>query len=370
MKHYRVLVAAGMINRKLRSKIKPILNLAEVEKVYLVRRAYFEAENVTCISPTGVFSKNKLLSEIYRVGVMLWLILTRRVDLLIGIGHVPHGMMICTLGKIFGLKSILLLMGKNDLYLTYPKDKFRQKVALRSARWATLIGTRGESSARWLEHQGIAKEKIFIPHNLFDFKDFSRQSLEKKYELIYVGLLNYYKRVDILIDVVHRLVYEGKMESLKVAIVGEGKLKDKSIRYALDKGLAKHIDFLPPGNKEYLNHLLNQSKIFVMTSQGEGLPMVIVEAMSCGLPVVVFRDADISDVARHNYNALLCELWDIEAFTNNVQLLLSDDDVYRRLSKNALKIGEEKEKEYSEENLTVIWECALKQLDAGTLLKV
>ena len=61
------------------------------------------------------------------------------------------------------------------------------------------------------------------------------------------------------------------------------------------------IEFLPPGVADamYVCNLLNQSKMFVITSQGEGLPVAMIEAMTCRLPVVIFDDADIPDVVRH-----------------------------------------------------------------------
>lgn len=361
-KKYRILIAAGMIDRKLYSKIEPILAQPEVEKVYLVRKDPFVADKITCLSPKGIFAKIKPLAELYRLAVIKWLLITGKVNLLIGIGHIPHGLFLCTLGKLFRKKTILLLMGKNDLYLTYPNDKFRQKMALTIAKWATLIGTRGTQSAKWLEEQGIAKEKIFIPHNVFSFGDFYPKAVEKKYDLIYVGLLNYYKRVDLLVDVAYKLVHDHKMKNLKVAVIGKGKLKEEIIKYAAEKGLESHIDFLPAGDKEYLNEMLNQSRLFAMTSQGEGLPMVIVEAMSCGLPSVIFDDADISDVARHNHNALLCPLWDTDTFARNAHRLLTDAEMYQRLSANALKIREEKEYEYSLDNLKNIWHETLEKL--------
>jgi glycosyltransferase involved in cell wall biosynthesis len=363
MKKYRVLIAAGMIDRKLNSKIQPILSQSQVECVYLVRNKPFEAEKLICYFPKGLFAKFKILSEIYRLHIIFWLLITGRVDLLIGIGHIPHGLFICSMGRLFRKKIILLLMGKNDLYLTYPNDKIRQKIALKIAKWSTLIGTRGSSSANWLEKQGIPRNKIFIPPNVFDFNDFFPVNVEKKYDLVYVGLINYYKRVDLIIDVVEKLVKDFNKKSLKVAIIGEGKLKKEIIDLAMEKKLENVIDFLPAGGKEYLNEKLNQSKIFVMTSQGEGLPMVIVEALSCGLPIVIFDDADISDVAIHNYNSLLCNLWDTTSFAKNINFLLNDSNLYERLSKNALNIRKEFEFKYSLENLQIIWKNVIGNLD-------
>jgi glycosyltransferase involved in cell wall biosynthesis len=72
--------------------------------------------------------------------------------------------------------------------------------------WADYIGTRGTRSKAWLIEQGIKAEKIFINPNVFDFEEFKPITVKKEYDLVYVGLLKEYKRVDLLIDIVEILV--------------------------------------------------------------------------------------------------------------------------------------------------------------------
>ncbi|NJM15903.1 MAG: hypothetical protein HC896_11530 [Bacteroidales bacterium] len=189
----KVVIVAGMIERKLFSKIQPIIEQDIVEQAYLVRNEEFQHEKVICCSPKGFFAKNKALAELWRVWKIVHLVLTNRADVLIGIGHVPHGFFVCAIGRLFRKKVILLLMGKNDLYHTYPNDRFRQWAALKVAKWATIIGTRGTNSQKWLIGQGISPNRVFIPHNVFDFNDFAPAPTPKKYDMVYVGLISFYK---------------------------------------------------------------------------------------------------------------------------------------------------------------------------------
>jgi glycosyltransferase involved in cell wall biosynthesis len=356
----KILIAAGMIDRKLYSKIEPILENPKVERVYLVRRDHFAGHpKIVCYSPTTGIWKNKRLAEIYRIIYMIKVIIKQKPDLLIGIGMIPHGLFINILGRIFRKKTILCLMGKNDLFLTYPNRKVRQWFLLKIAKWANIIGTRGHQSEKWLISKGVKKDNIFIPHNVFSFNEFYKIEQEKKYNLIYVGFINFYKRVDLLIDVVEKLVYQHNQKNIKLAVIGKGKLKEKMIAYARKKKVSENIDFLNVGDKVYLNNLLNQSKIFVMTSQGEGLPMAAVEAMGCGLPVAIFDDADICDVCVHGHNSMVSPLWDTTSMAQNIQTMLTDSVLYNKLAEGALNFKNEKEYEYSLENIKSIWDNIL-----------
>lgn len=354
-----VLVVAGMIDRKLFSKILPLMKSKTVTNIYLVRRDFVAGEKITCFSPRGILQRNLVLAELYRVMAIVYVLVRYRPEVVIGIGLLLHGLYGNILGTVFGKKKILLLMGKNDLALTYPHRQRLQRILLRVAFLADFLGTRGTRSRKWLAEKGFAKEKVFIPHNVFDFGVFSPRSLIKKYDMIYVGLLSPYKRIDLLLEVVHKLVSEKHLGNPRLAIVGDGKSRGKLERQCRQLKLSRHVDFLQPGDASYVCDLLNQSRVFVMTSQGEGLPMAMVEAMSCGLPVVVFDDADIGDVVRNGENGFLIRPGDLDGFAEAVSGLLMNPDLYQKLRVGALRIKAEYKQSYSLEGIRAVWERGL-----------
>jgi glycosyltransferase involved in cell wall biosynthesis len=354
-----VLVVAGMIDRKLFSKILPLMKSKMVTNIYLVRRDFVSAEKITCFSPSGLLRRNLILAELYRVMAIVYVLVRYRPEVVIGIGLLLHGLYANILGTVFGKKKILLLMGKNDLALTYPHRKRLQWILLRVAFLANLIGTRGTRSRDWLVQKGFDFQRVFIPHNVFDFGAFSPRSLIKKYDMIYVGLLSPYKRIDLLLQVVRKLVCEKHLGNARLAIVGDGKWKGKLERQCGQLKLSCHVDFLQAGDASYVCDLLNQSRVFLMTSQGEGLPMAMVEAMSCGLPVVIFDDADIGDVVRDGENGLLIRPGDLDGFAEAVKIVLNDKNLYERLSGGALEIRNEGLHEYSLDQAQITWDKAL-----------
>ena len=75
-------------------------------------------------------------------------------------------------------------------------------------------------------------------------------------------------------------------------IAGEGSLKSQLLALMRELNLEKCVDFI--GLRKDIFTWISQADVFVLTSDYEGLPMVIIEAMACGTPVVTtdFEGAD------------------------------------------------------------------------------
>jgi len=67
----------------------------------------------------------------------------------------------------------------------------------------------------------------------------------------------------------------------------------------------------------------------------DGLPVVIVEALACGLPVVSTPITGIPEVVRHLHNGLIVPSGDPIALANALKLLMDQSRLYQQLQKNA-----------------------------------
>lgn len=85
--------------------------------------------------------------------------------------------------------------------------------------------------------------------------------------------------------------------------VGTGPLENTLKRAARDQFLEQHISFL--GNREDVLDLMSEADVFVLPSEFEGLPLVLLEAMAAGVPVVGSRACGIREVVRNGVSGRL-----------------------------------------------------------------
>lgn len=168
--------------------------------------------------------------------------------------------------------------------------------------------------------------------------------------LIAVGRLDYQKGFDRLIDAWTIVQRSGKYGDWRLDIFGQGEWEEM-LQGMIDKaGIGATIKLNRPTQtigKEYAS-----SGALVMSSHYEGLPMVMIEAMSCGLPVVSFDfKCGPKDIIDDGENGLIVKDGDIEGLAKAMIKIIEDAPLRRHLSGNAKKISEK----YSEERVMDRW---------------
>lgn len=108
---------------------------------------------------------------------------------------------------------------------------------------------------------------------------------------------------------------------------------------------------IKPATNNIMEELL-KSSIYVMTSRFEGLPMVLIEAQECGLPIVSFDCKEgPNQIIQDNKNGYLVEVGDINIFADKVISITKNEEMWNVFSKNA----KENADNYSEGRIIKLW---------------
>ena len=123
--------------------------------------------------------------------------------------------------------------------------------------------------------------------------------------LLFVGRIEEIKNVYGLIESVKLLRDEGGNYRLYVA--GDGTLKKSLEDKVKSLGLEKEVQFLGKVSHEELPGYYNMADVFALPSFMEGTPMVLMEALSCGTPVIATKVGGVPDIVVHCSNGIMID---------------------------------------------------------------
>lgn len=187
-----------------------------------------------------------------------------------------------------------------------------------------------------------------IPNAAMHVSDAYSDVMNKR--VIAVGRLDYQKGFDRLIQAWQLVQHTGKFTDWKLDIFGQGEWREM-LQQMIDKaGLQDSLQIHQPTKQigeEYV-----KSDMLVMSSNYEGFPMVMIEAMACGLPVVSFDyKCGPKDIIQTGINGLLVPNGDIQALADAMMKVMEDEAYRKMLSLNARKVVDT----YSEQAVMSQW---------------
>jgi glycosyltransferase involved in cell wall biosynthesis len=200
-----------------------------------------------------------------------------------------------------------------------------------SARWPRYQIYNSVSSAEMARRSGgmFSPKHIDVVRNGLDLQQFcvlKGNSIVEEY-IVGIGSLLSLKRWDRVLRIVNQVRRRGA--ECKVRIAGDGPERRRLERQAQDLGISEHVEFL--GSTLDVRQLLEKSRFLVHTSDSEGCPNAVMEAMACGRPVVAMDAGDIPLLVEDGKTGFVIREGDEETFEKRVVLLLSDDDLCHRM---------------------------------------
>ena len=224
-----------------------------------------------------------------------------------------------------------------DIY----KEDVKEKVLTRKIEAAKCVVTVSDANKQFLvNHAKESSDKIIRIYNGIDVNRFKPgdDAPDSPFTILAVARLVEKKG---LVDLIEACRYLRDRElSFRCWIVGKGKLR-RTLQELVDKWkLGDTVELLGAHSQDQILERYHQANLFVLPcivgtdGNRDGLPVSIVEALACGLPVVTTPVTGIPEAVRHEHNGLIVPEQNPRLLANAIQKLIIDRDLYARLRQN------------------------------------
>jgi len=221
---------------------------------------------------------------------------------------------------------------------------FAEKIA---ARYCSKIICVSENDKQLALKYGIAKpDKLVVIHNGVEITqinaDSKQKDTERSIKIVFVGRLAQQKDPLLLLRAFNDLSSELK-DKAQIFIIGEGPKRKELEKFIKENKLDKKIKLLGGASREKVFEILKESDIFVLTSNWEGFPRSILEAMSCGLPVIASDVGGVREAVDESCGVLV-KREDREGLKRALEKLIKNPSLIKEMGKRA---EEKASKEFS-----------------------
>ncbi len=358
----KVLVSMRLGDTSVAAHLGPLAQIDGVEKVLCVRNFPGPAlPKVEYRCPPRPVAGIDALAAIYRLGLLIGLSLSGKPGYMHSYLLFPHGIITFVAARLTGRRAgVSLLAGPVELYVlggglrVDPSGRLPVlgRAELSILKRCQVVTVTGSRTRDFLVARGVKQDRIFVLHHAVSVERFHPMDLPKSYDIVSVGRLAAVKRVDVILRAA--ALVKASRPDLKVAVVGDGPCRRELELLARGLGLAGSVDFL--GARDDVVRWYNSGRVFVLSSEREGFPFALLEAMMCGTPCVASDCGDIMDVVRDGQNALVVPRHDdVEGFARAIGTLLSDGELRAKLGRNGLETA----RELNPERVTADWRSIL-----------
>jgi len=196
-----------------------------------------------------------------------------------------------------------------------------------------------ESTRDDLVARGLRRDRIEVIPNGIDLEWYTPSGKKSAAPtLLYVGRLKAYKRVDLVVDALRRLVDRGIDAQLDIAGKGEeaGPLRDLVASHRLED----RVRFLGFVTEEAKLDLLRRSWVHVLTSSKEGWGISILEAAACATPSVASDAPGLRESVVDGRTGVLVRHGDVDALASALETLIRDPERRNELGAEARRFAQ------------------------------
>ena len=193
----------------------------------------------------------------------------------------------------------------------------------------------------------LPENKTYAIPNMRSFKADKPALLDNK-RIITSGRLEMQKGYDILVEMVPEM--KKRIPDWKIDIFGSGSMKKQLTDRIEELNIQDFIHINDP--IKGIRKEFEESGMFLVTSRFEGLPMVMLEAQGCGLPIVSFNCPEgPADIINNGSDGYLIEDFNTEDMIDKVVKLAQDEKLRKRMGQRAYKRSDR----FSEQEILKQW---------------
>lgn len=288
---------------------------------------------------------NKYIKNIERIIRLRNIVKTHNPDVMLSFLEKPNKRLILS---TLGLKNKKIVSVRNDPFKEYGKSIIRKAIANIMYSFADGIVFQTEEAQDFFINKIKRKSKIIMNpvSNLF----FERTWLGLDKSIITCGRLVKQKNHRLLINAFAQIA--DQFSDYKLIIYGEGPLRDELQKISNELGL--HDRIILAGNCEGIPEILQKAELFVLTSDYEGLPNALMEALAVGVPCIS-TDCPCGGpkmLIQSGINGLLTKCGDEKMLAEKMRFILSNKEQAKQLGDSARELS----KKYSPRIIYKTWE--------------
>jgi glycosyltransferase involved in cell wall biosynthesis len=198
-----------------------------------------------------------------------------------------------------------------------------RKLQTLACRAAHRMVANSRAAANQLIAQGVPEARIDLIPNGIDLSMFTiGRNNARPRKIAMVARLWAEKRIDVLVAAVPRVL--ARYPDVEFQIVGDGPCREQLLNQARESGVLPHVTFL--GHRDDVPVVLSSADVFVLASESEASPNVVLEAMAAGLPVVASRVGGIPELVADGVSGHLVPPADPNALATALLDLLDHPD--------------------------------------------
>jgi len=228
----------------------------------------------------------------------------------------------------------------------------RARIAFRRAALVTPVNERLQ---RAIESYGVRAQFRIVPNTVDThvFHPAALSATRRPTRLVNVALHVEVKALDVLLRAFAKLAE--RRPEVALTMIGDGPLTPALEGLARELGIESRVDFVGRAAPSEIADVLRGSDVFVLSSLSENMPLAVLEALSCGIPVAASAVGGVPEAV--GGDGLLAPPRDVEGLTAAIEGVLDDYDRFDRAD-----IARRAEERWSLEAVGGVWDTIYRSL--------